>query len=235
MPFSLSFRDFIPILRLSEVLSVVSFLLAVLFLAQILRSKRPPQSTIAWVLTVLLIPYIGVPLYIIFGGRKTRKRAGSKAQVYRSDRNGLSPGTGTERILRTFGVPPSSFGNTVTFLSEGENAFRQLVDLIDSATTFIHITTYILAGDPVGIEIVRRLSEKANRGVKVRLLIDDAGSWRLKRRLVVPLVAAGSRITATRVTLGAISLSVSNHFPAMPYSKFVNPVMLPPGAARLVT
>jgi hypothetical protein len=34
----------------------------------------------------------------------------------------------------------------------------------------------------------------------------------------------GSRRTAARVTLGAIALSSSSHFPLMPYSKIVNPV-----------
>src|SRR5258708_33829784 len=46
---------------------------------------------------------------------------------------------------------------------------------------------------------------------------------------------AGSRRTAARVTFGAISLSSSNHFAPMPYSKDVKPVMLPPGRARLST
>src|SRR5258706_2734390 len=45
----------------------------------------------------------------------------------------------------------------------------------------------------------------------------------------------GWRMTATRVTAGAISLSSSIHFPLMPYSNRVNPVKLPPGRARLST
>ena len=38
-----------------------------------------------------------------------------------------------------------------------------------------------------------------------------------------------------RVTPGAICLSSSSHFALRPYSKFVNPVALPPGRARLST
>ena len=51
----------------------------------------------------------------------------------------------------------------------------------------------------------------------------------------VPAAIAGSRMTATRVTRGAISLSSSSHLPHMPYSKEVKPVALPPGRARLST
>ena len=50
-----------------------------------------------------------------------------------------------------------------------------------------------------------------------------------------PAAVAGSRMTAARVTWGAISLSSSSHLPLMPYSKIVKPVALPPGRARLST
>src|SRR2546425_545908 len=46
---------------------------------------------------------------------------------------------------------------------------------------------------------------------------------------------AGSRRTAARVTRGAISLRSSSPFAPRPYSRFVNPVALPPGRARLST
>ena len=45
----------------------------------------------------------------------------------------------------------------------------------------------------------------------------------------------GSRKTAARVTPGAICLSSSSHFPAKLYSSCMNPVVLPPGRARLST
>src|SRR5262249_25504430 len=44
-----------------------------------------------------------------------------------------------------------------------------------------------------------------------------------------------SRMTATRVMLGLISLRSSSHFPAISYSNGVNPVALPPGRAKLST
>src|SRR6516165_180681 len=51
----------------------------------------------------------------------------------------------------------------------------------------------------------------------------------------MPEAKVGSRMTAARVTRGAISLSSSNHFPLMPYSIEVKPVALPPGRPRLAT
>jgi hypothetical protein len=42
-------------------------------------------------------------------------------------------------------------------------------------------------------------------------------------------------MTNARAVAGANSLSISSHFPAIGYSKVVNPVMLPPGRAKLAT
>jgi hypothetical protein len=44
---------------------------------------------------------------------------------------------------------------------------------------------------------------------------------------------SGLKMTVTRVTLGAISLSNCSHFPNNGASGALNPVMLPPGRARL--
>src|SRR6516165_2202897 len=51
----------------------------------------------------------------------------------------------------------------------------------------------------------------------------------------VPEEMVGSRMTAARVTCGAICLSSSSHLPLKPYSKTMKPVMLPRGRDRLST
>ena len=61
----------------------------------------------------------------------------------------------------------------------------------------------------------------------IELLFHPLKTWLRK--------AAGSRRTATRVTRGANSLSNSSHFGLIPYSNKMNPVVLPPGRARLST
>ena len=132
----------------------------------------------------------------MFGGRKTRKMAGHKARVYRPTGNPRqdAPCGMTERILRSYGVPPATAGNAVAVVTSGEEAFRRLVALIDGARETIHITTYILGRDPVGAEIVTRLAAKAADGIAVRLLLDDVGSWRVGRKFLAPLTAAGARV-----------------------------------------
>ena len=63
----------------SEFLTHLGFLLALVLMAGLLRQRRSPSSTIAWLLVILLLPYLGVPLYIMFGGRKIKRMAQRKA------------------------------------------------------------------------------------------------------------------------------------------------------------
>ena len=49
------------ILLVSRVLSII-FIFILVFL-----EKRKPESTIAWILILIFVPYVGVALYIMFG------------------------------------------------------------------------------------------------------------------------------------------------------------------------
>ena len=65
--------------------------------------------------------------------------------------------------------------------------------------------------------------EGSCRGLDDAELTDTGGQGRCPRR------------TPTWVTLGAICLSSSSHFALVVYSKFMNPVALPPGRAKVST
>src|SRR5947199_6757106 len=56
---------------------------------------------------------------------------------------------------------------------------------------------------------------------------DGAAVW-MAPHWPIPAVMAGSRMTAARVTRGAISLSSSSHFALVAYSSRMKPVALPP-------
>jgi cardiolipin synthase len=182
---------------LSPLWAYLGFGLALVLLAHLLRQQRSPSSTIAWLLVILLLPYIGVPLYLMFGGRKMRRMARRKKQVYHAgagSSDGHSGGRAAERILESFGVPPETSGNRLRLIASGEEAYRELCEAIDGAQRSIDITTYILGTDDVALALVERLAQRAAAGVDVRLLLDSVGSWRLRRRHLAPLREAGARV-----------------------------------------
>jgi len=181
----------------SEVFTRIGFLLAMILMAGLLRQRRSPSSTIAWLLAILLMPNVGVPLYIIFGGRKVRRLARSKERIYRTSPAPVSSeAEGAERLLASYGVPPPSSGNCFELVPSGVTAYERIVALIESARSSIHIATYILGSDKGSRAIVDSLTRKAAEGVAVRVLIDSFGSWRVRRWFLAPLVAAGGEVAS---------------------------------------
>ena len=66
---------------LIHLLPSIGFILALALLSHILRERRSPTSTVAWLMAIIFIPYLGVPLYLIFGGRKMINKAETKPKL----------------------------------------------------------------------------------------------------------------------------------------------------------
>ena len=64
-------------------------------------------------------------------------------------------------------------------LNRGEDALRWRLALIDTATQSIDTQYYLYHGDSTGLIFTSRLLAAADRGVKVRVLIDDIGTLAL--------------------------------------------------------
>ncbi len=181
---------------LPEITTHLGFLLALVFLAYLIQQKRSPASTMAWLLLVLFLPYVGVPLYLMLGGRKMIRMARKKAQVYDRTQPQLPSrfDSDTERFLLSYGVPSASDGNVVELLTRGEEAFERIYQILEGANSSIHITTYILGCGDVGNALIALLAKKASSGVSVRLLLDSVGSWRIGRHYLAPLLKAGAHV-----------------------------------------
>ncbi|MEX2016247.1 MAG: cardiolipin synthase [Candidatus Hydrogenedentales bacterium] len=180
-----------------QAMAVLGFLLALAATAHMLRQRRSPTSTIAWFLAMMFMPYVGVPLYLMIGGRKFRKRARKKRVLGLRDvetvpRDHAHP---MDKLLRTYRIPGAVQGNSVAICRNGEETYERLVALIESARENIHIATFILHPDEVGKDILRRLSNRAAGGVKVRLLLDGLGSFYTSRRYLRGLVDAGGEVS----------------------------------------
>jgi cardiolipin synthase len=175
------------------------FLLAFFLVARLMSEKRAPANTFAWLLTIILLPYIGVPLYLLFGGRKLRRLAERKSRLLPKlpvdvARPPSYAGTPIAHTVMASGAAAPVAGNRVQLLTTGESAYNTLEEAIRAATYSIHITTFILGRDDTGRRLVRLLSERARAGVKVRLLLDSVGCMFLSRRFVLPIKKAGGEI-----------------------------------------
>lgn len=53
--------------------TILTFLLIFATIGHLLMQRKKPSSTIAWTVTIIALPYIGIFFYILFHGRKLDK------------------------------------------------------------------------------------------------------------------------------------------------------------------
>lgn len=182
-----------------HLLTVGGFLLAVFVIARLLAEKRQPGNTMAWLLVIILIPYVGVPLYLLLGGRKLRRLMAMKSRVYPSLDGAEvidvpSQVSATAQTINSSGGSPPVGGNTIRLITSGEAMFAEFAKQIAEAEYSIHITTFILGRDDTGREIVHLLADRARSGIRVRLLLDSVGCMFSSRGFCDPLRNAGGEV-----------------------------------------
>ena len=82
-------------------------------------------------------------------------------------------------------------GNQVDLLESGTAYFPALREAIDAAQYEVDLQTYIFSGDGTGTMIAEALSRAAQRGVRVRVLVDGFGSRGLSSQLIGSMRNAG--------------------------------------------
>lgn len=178
----------------AHLVAVVVALLTLGAAGVLLRERRSPQATLAWLLAIVLVPYVGLPLYLALGTRKVRRASlpfpvfGTGETIPEAD------APAADRLLRRYGLPAASRGNRVTILGNGEASYRALVDLIESAEQCVWLEVFILGDDDAGRGVLDALMRRAREGLDVRLLLDAVGSRPLPNVRLAPLRDAGGHV-----------------------------------------
>ncbi|MBP6507963.1 MAG: cardiolipin synthase [Opitutaceae bacterium] len=184
---------------LPHLLTISGFLLALFLIARLMSEKRQPGNTVAWLLVIVLIPYVGVPLYLVFGGRKLRRLMARKTRLHPTlpgpvARLAACASRPVASTLVACGACAPVGGNQLQLLTTGQEAYAALETAINAAEKNIHITTFILGRDDTGRRLIRLLAKRAKAGVKVRLLLDSVGCMFLSREFYAPLKKAGGEV-----------------------------------------
>lgn len=204
-------------LLLSNFLTIAGFILALVIIRRVLTEKRNPSNFFAWFFFVVLIPVLGVPLYLMFGGRKSRQLIKSKQAIYEeasSIAEHVTDGQKAHDILAYDLTTASTTGNHTEILQDGEVAFERLCREIQAAKHTIHIATFILSHDATGRAVVDLLEKRASEGVTVRLLLDSLGSWNCTRKARYKIRKAGGHVSMFIPVLpfqSRVSTNLRNH------------------------
>jgi cardiolipin synthase A/B len=174
----------------------------------VLRKRHVP-SIIGWVGLAWLAPIVGSLLYLLFGINRIHRTAvaqelkaawdGSselgveQRQALRGDAlAAFAPAfAGLARLGECITGSPLLRGNRIEPLENGDEAFPAMLAAIDGAQRSVALLTYIFDSDRAGEAFLQALVRARERGVQVRVLIDDVGSRYTRPTMLRRLRRAG--------------------------------------------
>ena len=166
-------------------LAIMLALLTYVLTTRLERERRPPSVAIAWVFAMIALPYLALPVYVLFGRRKlTRKFTPCLAGP-------SSAAHWAESLIESFGLPAPAPAR-VRMHADGAEAASALFELLDRAERRLDLCTYMLGDDAFGEDVTARLIACAARGVRVRFLIDGVGAIFLPRNWFKRMHHAGA-------------------------------------------
>ncbi len=173
------------------ILSMLNMVLALLVAIHLLMDNRSPATTLAWLLVLSFLPYVGIIIYFFFGENIRKKRIISKkgldqlsrrsmlSYVEQKDLNVPDDSQILTRLFFNQNYALPFRNNEVDVYTNGYEFFPALLAAISQANSHIHITTYIFEDDPLGHLVADALIEKARQGVEVRVIYDAVGNWKV--------------------------------------------------------
>lgn len=192
--------------------TIAGYVIALLLVPRILAAHKDSGATLAWLIVIVLFPYVGALVYLLIGATTVRRKSRRKR---RSDEK-LEPELGRLAApLQQFDVDeatavhpdqrplmrlaadladcPPLAGNDVRLLVDPAARNAALEGAIANARHHVHLEYYLFRPDETGRRYLALLEEKARQGVEVRLLYDSVGSVWLTSSVLRRLRAAGGK------------------------------------------
>ena len=193
------------------IFTVVHFL-GVLCIIPALLYTRTPQGAIAWIMTLVVIPFIAVPMYLIFGPRRfngyiagRKKLADSVTNLSEHISQGIAhldaykidPDSVHNQTLSTLSKQinlPITNGNDCKILIDAQRAFPEINEAILKAKDYVLVEFFIIKNDKTGKLFQELLIDRAKAGIKVFVIYDEIGSRKLPPGYIKSLRNAGVHI-----------------------------------------
>ncbi|HEX5790638.1 MAG TPA: cardiolipin synthase [Luteolibacter sp.] len=193
-----------------------------------LMHVRTSQGTVAWVLSLILVPFAAIPLYWLLGrtrfsmtvgGRREQdSRLARLAEAMEKRLHDLEvempEEMAFERAARVLGGLPFTRGNRLRLLIDGEETFERIFEAIARSRNYLCVQFFIVKNDRIGHRFQQALIERAKAGVKVLFLFDEFGSHKLPRRYLSELREAGvicHHFGVNRFWWSRLQLNFRNH------------------------
>ncbi|MFD2757743.1 cardiolipin synthase [Gulosibacter faecalis] len=169
---------------------ITNFAIVLIMLFTVGKNRRP-TTAVAWLLTVTLIPYVGLLLFAMFGSnhlpRSQRRKQAEFDDLIRDTTQGFDDRVTTTmpnrfrqvaRLARELTAIPHLPGNRIQIHTEYDATIRELAHEIDRAEQYVHVLFYTMGYDDVTEPFFDAIERARDRGVTVRVLFDQIGTVR---------------------------------------------------------
>ena len=176
--------------------------------AVVVMENRQPVKTMAWLLVLILLPVVGLVLFIFFG-QDTRKekyitqqsldQLSKRSIMGFAEQPDLVIPEQYEQLVIQFSLQNVALpfqDNEVDVYTSGYEWFPALLHAISQARHHIHLITFIFADDPLGYLVSDALIDKAKQGVEVRVIYDDVGNFSVRQAFFERMREAGIDVHA---------------------------------------
>lgn len=187
-----------------NVFLVLYFLTVLTVIVVVLSENRNPVKSMAWVLVLLLLPVVGLVIYLIFGRNLKGISLISRSHLRELRRMHNPPEFDSEAVtglseesqqlislIGKLSRPHLFVGNNIDVFTSGKEKFEALMRDIREARHYIHVQYFIIEDDKTGSEFLALLMEKAREGVQVKVLYDYVGSFYFRPRVLRRMREAG--------------------------------------------
>ncbi len=189
-----------------NILLVLYALSVIAVIVVILSENRNPVKSIAWVLVLLLLPVLGLVIYLFFGRSLKGTSLISRSDLRELRRmNDFPKKVDIEEdlsedsyqlisLVNKLTEPHLFTGNGIQVFTTGRDKFEALLQDIAQAKSYIHVQYFLIEKDESGKRLVDLLVRKAREGVQVRVLYDYVGSFYTRPRVLKEMRDAGIKV-----------------------------------------
>lgn len=207
---------------------VLLYAVGVLHVVHALMHVRTSQGTVAWVVSLISMPFVAIPLYWLLGRTRFSRTIGGRRDQdeklakltedmelrLRDLEVEIPKANAFERAAEVLGGLPFTRGNDLRLLIDGKNTFERIFGAIDRSRDYLCINFFIVKNDRLGRRFQEALIERAKAGVRVYFLFDEIGSHKLPRRYLEELRRAGVQCHSfgiNRFWWSRLQLNFRNH------------------------
>jgi len=213
-----------------KIVGFIYLLLIIYTVVRILLDTLSTPKTLAYLLLVVFILFLGVIFFFAFGGdfrhvkltelRYNQKKALTKAINLENEDN-------TPKLLIDYSKELKQYKELIKFvsnhshenlnyndyflLSNGEEKFPDVLHELNKAKSYIHMEYYAWENDIRGNQIKDVLLKKAKKGIKVRVLYDAYASKGIKHNIVKEFKEGGVEVHPMIEIIFSELASRSNH------------------------